>query len=588
VKGLPSAVVLSLGTSLLVAQIFTPWVATFLLRKQATVPDVADAVAYDRTDDRLEGPAGERNPALRLIRRGYTRAIPWVVAHPGLVVIGFVLLLGGALSLFRVIGVQFFPKADKGVLFVSLQLPNGSRLERVEEKLGAATELLRRDPAVTETSAVVGGTFPAVFSSRIGPPASHSVADILVKLERRADSSRVATRLRETLASLPGVKVRVDELSYGPPVRHPIFVRIFGDEHAKLRSHAEQIKARLAAIPGVINIDDSLTETVPTARVRIDVDKALRHGVTPAQVGQSLRWLYGQDKVTEFRRGDDLVEVILDRAPEPARPLEALENTPIPAVTSALVPLRETGTTALAHDFATISRRNARRLVEVWADVGGKTLASNVIAELDPWLRDRRWEPGYGFAYAGEEEETRQAFAKLGVAAIGALILIFLLLLLLFDNLLLSGIVVLAVPFALLGALPGLALTGNAFGFMAFLGLIALIGVYVNHKIYFVDRMLELTNRGERLPDAVLHAGQDRLRPVVLTALTAVLGLVPLTLGGGRMWSSFGWVNIFGLMVSIPLSLVLLPALIVLALRLTGRWRRWERQDQVRGAAANR
>jgi multidrug efflux pump len=193
------------------------------------------------------------------------------------------------------------------------------------------------------------------------------------------------------------------------------------------------------------------------------------------------------------------------------------------------------------------------------SDLEGNLLASQVISRLDAWLRQRTWQPGYGFAYGGEEEETAKSFRELGIAAFGALVLVFLLLLLLFDNLRLSALVVFAVPFALIGALPG-----NAFGFMAFLGLIALIGVYVNHKIYFVDRMLELGRRGEDLPTAIEHAGQDRLRPVVLTALTAVLGLVPLTLGGARMWSSFGWVKIFGLVFSIPLSLVLLPALILL------------------------
>jgi multidrug efflux pump subunit AcrB len=101
---------------------------------------------------------------------------------------------------------------------------------------------------------------------------------------------------------------------------------------------------------------------------------------------------------------------------------------------------------------------------------------------------------------------------------------------------------------------------------MSFLGLIALIGVYVNHKIYFVERMQALIARGEPLPTAILHAGQDRLRPVVLTALTAILGLLPLTLTSGKLWAGFGWVNIFGLLASIPLSLILLPALIVLVL----------------------
>jgi multidrug efflux pump len=572
IKGLPTAVILCLVTSLLVAQLFTPWIATFLIRKPAGAPDVPDEAPYDRHQDRSVGPHGERNPALLFLRRAYTRAIPLVVAHPLRVILAFSLLLAGSLALFPVIGVQFFPKADKGVVLVTLELPKGARLERVSEKFVAANEILRRDPAVTDVSAVVGGAYPAVFSSRMGAAGTH-VADVLVRLTPEADAARTAARLREKLSDLPGVKVKVDELWFGPPVAHPVLVRVFGDDHTRLRAIAEEIKAELARIPGAINIGDSLTESVPLARVSLDADRALTRGVTPAQVGQTLRWLHGEDTVTEFRRGEDLVEVVLDRHPEPERPFEALEQTPIPAATHAMVPLKEAGRAELAHGFARLSRRNTRRVVEVWADLAGDTLASSVLGRLDPWLRARKWDLGYGFSYSGEHEETTKSFQKLGVAAAGAFVLVFLLLLLMFDDLLLSVLVVMAVPFALIGALPGLALTGNPFGFMAFLGLIALIGVYVNHKIYFVDRMLELMRRGESLPDAILHAGQDRLRPVVLTALTAVLGLVPLTVGGAAMWSSFGWVNIFGLVASIPLSLVLLPAFIVLAFRWTGQWR---------------
>ena len=232
----------------------------------------------------------------------------------------------------------------------------------------------------------------------------------------------------------------------------------------------------------------------------------------------------------------------------------------------------------LGYGFAKLNRRNTQRVVEVTADLDAGTLAQSVIAQLEPELRRQRWQPGYGYTWAGEREETVKSFRNLGIAAGGAVLLIFLLLLLMFDDLSLSLAVMLAVPYALIGALPGLALTGNPFGFMAFLGLIALIGVYVNHKIYFVGRMLELMRRGEPLETAILHAGQDRLRPVVLTALTAVLGLVPLTLFGGRMWGSFGWVNIFGLVASIPLSLVLLPSFIVLAFRLSSSRRKREAQ----------
>jgi multidrug efflux pump subunit AcrB len=147
-----------------------------------------------------------------------------------------------------------------------------------------------------------------------------------------------------------------------------------------------------------------------------------------------------------------------------------------------------------------------------------------------------------------------------------------------FESITRSVIVLLAVPYALIGAITGLYITGTPFGFMAFLGLIALIGVYVNHKIYFVDRLQELTHRGMPFEQAIYQAGIDRLRPVVLTALTAILGLLPLTLSGGVFWAAFGWVNIFGLITSIPLSLLLLPALLAFAHRLRhGRTSRVER-----------
>jgi multidrug efflux pump subunit AcrB len=248
----------------------------------------------------------------------------------------------------------------------------------------------------------------------------------------------------------------------------------------------------------------------------------------------------------------------------------SLGETPVASADGLEVALKGAGRAWLDHSPARLNRRNSQRVVEVYAEVAPGTLASQVIGQLDPWLKARAWPPGTGYGYAGEAEETAKSFRKLAVAAFGAVTLIFLLLVLMFDSLLLSGLLIVAVPYVLVGVLPGLALTGNAFGFMAFLGLIALIGVYVNHKIYFVDRMLELMRRGDDLPAAILHAGADRLRPVVLTALTAVLGLVPLTLSG-RMWAAFGWVNIFGLVASIPLSLLLLPAFIALAWRWTGR-----------------
>ncbi len=195
-------------------------------------------------------------------------------------------------------------------------------------------------------------------------------------------------------------------------------------------------------------------------------------------------------------------------------------------------------------------------------------MPSKVIGALGAKLAAEHWPAGYSFSFGGEQAETEASFARLGVAAMAALLLVSLLLVVILGRITLSLAVMAAVPYVLIGALGGLWVSHNPFGFMAFLGLVSLIGVYVNHKIYFVDRMQELVGRGVPWDVAIVRAGVDRLRPVVLTALTAVLGLIPLTLSGGAMWAGFGWVSIVGLTSSIPLSLVLLPALVALAYRL--------------------
>lgn len=623
IKGLPMAVVLAMITSSLVAQFFTPWVATLLMKRPKGVVEVSDEQPFARTDDRmyetdypmakkagfaglfgggqggrrarfsgstddsdasqraqavppeqlgLEGNHQEHNPVLRAMKEAYVRIIPLVVAHPGKVVLGFTVVLAMSCTLFKVIGFEFFPKADKPVLFVGLELSRGSRLEHSSARMAEAIAILEKDEDVQDASGVAGESYPAIFVAHQGPGRGSHVADVLVRLRKGRDPLVVGERVRRSLSDLVGVKVKVEELSYGPPLSHPVLVRVYGQDYEVLKVQAEAIKGKLREISGAVNVRDSLSESLPLTRFELDSDRAFRTGLTPAQVGMALRTLHGRDKITDFRRGEDTVDVVIEPDIQPERPFGALEETTLQSATGHRTTLKDAGRAVLAHSPTRLNRRNSQRVVEVYADLAPGSLSSQVVDALDPWLKARSWPAGTSYGYAGEAEETAKSFRTLGVAAFGAVLLIFLLLLMMFDSLMLSVLVVIAVPYALIGALPGLALTGNAFGFMAFLGLIALIGVYVNHKIYYVDRVQELMRRGEDLPSAILHAGTDRLRPVVLTALTAVLGLVPLTLSG-RMWGAFGWVNIFGLVASIPLSLILLPAFIVMADRITGRFR---------------
>ncbi len=571
IRSIPIAVIVALTTSLLVAQLVTPCIATLLLGPpRRTAPVIADHEPFDPKEDSALGHA-ETNVLIRGLKNGYAHLLPWIVRHAVLVIIAFTALLGASIVLLPRIGFLFFPKAEKSVLFVSVTLPRGTDPEITGDKLRDTLQVLAKDPDVAQTSAVLGAGYPWIFLGRHTRGERKDFADVLVRLKPHAHERDVAQRLRRSLMDVTGAALTVEELYYGPPVVHPILVRVYGDDYDKLRTYAEAVKEHLRSRPGTVNVTDSLAESVTHTRVRIDADRAFRLGVTPAQVGSTLRWLHGEDKVMDLRRGDDVVQVVLTAKAAGENPLVHVADTPIPTTSGSTVAIREVGDVTLAHGFAELKRRNGRRMVEITADVNGMTLPSSVIEDLDVWLKTRTWAPGYGFAHGGAEEEMDGSFRRLAMEALASLLVVFLLLVVMFDSFRLATVVMVAVPYGLVGAIFGLASTRNAFGFMAFLGVISLIGVYVNHKIYFLDRMVELLKRGESLVEAMSHAGQDRLRPVVLTALTAVLGLLPLALTGGPLWAPFGWVNVFGLLASIPLSLVLLPALVAVAYRARGR-----------------
>ncbi len=566
IRGLPTAVILALVTSLFVAQLFTPWFSIFFLKGDPNVAPIPDAATFDRSLD-SGSHNDEKNIVLRGIKRAYSFSIPWVVSNPGKVLFLAVAMLVGSLALLPKVGFQFFPKADKPVLFVSVELPRGTDDELTGMKVAQVMAELRQDADVRGTSAVVGGAYPTIFLGRAIHPASKDYGDILVQL-RGPSTETIARRLRTRLAAIPGVRITVEELYHGPPVPHPVMIRVQGDDFIKLRRYAEEIKTSLRAVPGTVNVSDTLTESIPLASVHIDADRALRLGITPGQVGSTLRYVYGEDKVTSFRKDRDTIEVVLERAEASENPLEKVAQTPIPSVTGKAVPVLAMGDVTITRSFAELHRRNTRRVVDVSADVDGGTLPSAVLAAMAPALGKMTWDHGYAYSFAGEQAETEKSFRNLGIAATATLLIIFVLLVLMFRSLTRAVVVLAAVPFALIGAVFGLYVTHTPFGFMAFLGLVALIGVYVNHKIYFVDRMQELIARGMDFRSAIYQAGVDRLRPVVLTALTAILGLLPLTLGGGVFWAAFGWVNVFGLAMSIPLSLLLLPALLTIAHRI--------------------
>ncbi len=556
IRPLPLAVVFALVASLFAAQLFTPWASLIGGKKRVVVH------AERPNDDAAATPEREPKLAIRLFKRAYARCIPVAVGRPWTVIAAFTVLLVGSLALLPRVGVEFFPTADRAIFFVRIDAPRGSHLDATREKVSAALAIIQHDPDVLDSSAVVGGGYPSVHSSRAMLEPSPDVADVLVHARSSREVPALVSRLRVELAKLPAVRVNVSELYDGPPVPHPIVLRLSGDSYDELAALAEQVEHELASIPGTVNVNDSMHDMIPVTRVTVDRVRAAQLGITPASIASALRALHGSDAVTALDGAGERVDVLIEDV-APGEAIQHVEQTIVSGAAGVSVPLSTVAKILLASDAAELRHHDGLRTVEVHADLERGVVPSLVIGALEPRLAAMRWPHGCSYGYGGAREEAERGFRYLGIAALGALLLIGILLVWIFDSLLLSVAVLCVVPYVMIGVVAGLLVGHIPFGFMSFLGGIALIGVFVNHKIYFVDRMKELRRRGYGLEAAITQAGNDRIRPVVLTAFTAILGLLPLMLGGGPVWASFGWVNVFGLLVSIPLSLVFLPAVIV-------------------------
>ncbi len=405
ILGLPTAVVLALATSLVVAQVVTPWLSLKMIRQHSKAPPVADNEAFHAALDVGDDAHHERNWLFRPVKWAYSRVSPFIVRRPWAVLALWLAMLGAALSLFPKIGLQFFPKADKPLLFVRVEMPRGTRIDVTAGAVSRVVKAIRQQPIVYGTSGVIGFCYPTIFIGSGTPWFSSDIGDVLVRTAPGVASKDAARAVEKVLADFAGIRTHVEELYTGPPVLHPIMIRVTGDDYESLRVYAERIKALLREQPGTRDVRDNLSETVPVSRVQLDADRALRFGVTSAQVAGTLRWLYGEDKIWELREDRDTKQVVLKNAPISGEALVDLEQARIPTAVGNSIPLFSVAHVEQTQTYAELHRRNSRRTVEITSDLVGNTLAANIVGAMRSKLDKYDWKPGYGYWFAGQNRE---------------------------------------------------------------------------------------------------------------------------------------------------------------------------------------
>jgi multidrug efflux pump subunit AcrB len=547
IYSLPVVVTASLVSSRIVSMTFMPLLGYYLLRGQKGFE------------------SGSQRGLGGLFARFYRRFSTWCLNHKTLTLGTCVtLLVAGCVSLDSV-GTAFFPKDLHNVFTVNVHLAEGTPIRQTQEEALRVIRAIEKFEGsnIRAYTTYVGQGGPRFWLSIVPEQRADNYAQILVHTVDRHSTDALVQRLkRELPPQVAAARVTIQQLETGPPIGVPVQIRLFGDDMETLRRIAAETKQQLRAIPGTDNIHDDWDSEVFQVGVTINPDRANLLGITNEDVAVLLHTGLSGTAPTYLREEDRLIPITFRlRSDERSRIEEIADLDAFSSVTNARVPLSQIA--ELRTDFISpkICRRDHQRCITVKCDTAPGVLASSIVHRMQTALdrQTAQWPPGYRFKFGGEYEEQTKGFDSVGLALVVSLAAIYLALVLQFNSVTKPLVVFAGVPFGMVGGMLGLLPFGTPFGFMAFLGVASLAGVIVSHVIVLFDYIEEACERGEPLHQAVVESGLVRLRPVLVTVLATVGGLVPLAIEGGPLWEPMCYVQIAGLLLATLVTLGIVP-----------------------------
>lgn len=478
----------------------------------------------------------------------------------------------------------FFPPNEREVLLVDVWTPYGSDLSATAASAAAFEAWLLDQDEVAQVTTFVGNGGPRWNLSQHVEQSNPSYAFMLVETVGGAEGVGLVPELaaraqRHADTALSQARFTVKRLEQGPPVGAPIQIRVSGDDIATLYALRDEVAALIEAVPGTLAPTDDWGEWRKQLAIDINQDAVKRAGLTSEDVALSLQLQFSGLRVSDLREGDDRIPIVLRAAAGTRENLGRIESLSLYAMaTPRSVPLAQVARTDLDFVPSNLRRRDGKRTMTIQAYLTPGTFSNEVLAAMAPGLAQLAGESrfaGYAIEVGGESEKSAAAQASIAAGFPLALALLFLTLVAMFNSVARPVIILITIVPALFGITAGLLLTGASFGFMAMLGALSLMGIIVNNAIMMIDTTENLRARGVADADAIVVGGLSRLRPILTTATTTVIGLLPLWWFGGEMWRPMAIVIIFGLIFATVLTLVLCPVLYALFFRVSFRTYRW-------------
>ncbi len=550
-KELSLTIAFSLLASLLVALTLVPMLSSKLLKLGRT-----QVVANPETV-RIKG-----------ITKWYKAILAWCLNHRKTTIAFTTLAFVASLALIPRIGAEFLPAMDSGEFTIDIVTAKGTVLEETEKIVAKVDEILAGIPEIEAVTTTVGTSIGMDYSTSFttqGDRAGYYVR-LVNSAERKRSTNEIIEEIRQKTAGLVGADITVQSLSMmslGGSVK-PINVKIQGPNLDTLREISADLVELIKNVEGTREVESSIDDGRPELLVSLDRNRASALGLNAYTVASHIRTAVQGTTATRYRVDGEEVNVVVTLADKDSRDLLALHNLLIPSPLGVTVPLSEVAELKVVEGPNTISRENQQRTVYVSADIVGRDLKSvttDIQAIIDRYPLDALYE----IQLSGQSEEMISAFSDLFLALGLAVLLVYMLLAAQFESLVHPFTIMTAVPLALIGVLIGLFVSGQNLSVVSIIGVIMLAGIVVNNSIVLVDFTNILRRRdGLSTYEALLAAGPIRLRPIMMTALTTILGLIPLAFSvgeGSELQKPLAVVVIGGLTVSTILTLVVAPVI---------------------------
>lgn len=524
---------------------------------------------------RLKTPDTGHDIADRPLMRGYKQLLAYFITHRKRTVLlsfGMIAAFVGAITL---TGVELMPDMDESMVDIQIEMPIGSELQDIAAMSDRVIDIaIAEVPELTSIYYTTGG---AALSTTSTENTASATMKLVPKRERDRSTQEVAADLREKMKNLAGAEISIaasGTMNMSAMTGEAISVTLRGADHALLIETAEDLTKELQALPGAVEVASSASEQVPEVEITMKRANASRFGLTAAAIGQAVRGELSGQTATQLKINGQEIRVNVRGDSRARSSLDALRSVMIPTQTGGSVPLRLVADVDIVLAPQSINRLNQSRTVTITGSTDETVSTVEMNEAVQAVLDGFALPEGITYESGGEMQEMIETFGRLAYALVVALGLVYFVLASQFESFIMPVIIMTILPIGLLGSLVGLPLTGNKLSMIALIGVIMLAGTVVNSSIVLIDYINVRRRRGEQRDTAILNACPRRVRPVLMTTLTTILGLLPMIFSkgeGAEMMQPMAFVMITGMVVSTIVTLLFTPVYYSLIDSLTER-----------------